>query len=234
MRVSCLCALATAVVVGSLWTPVAAAADHPRFGTPTIVIGEAPLAPSPDRASGSVWNLDFGAGSQVPPADPPVSIASSAAEAAAGQDAQVPVRRPVAYTYSEGYEIRAKIHKYASYTTLPLFGAQALLGMKLEDGTAPEGVRAAHSAVATTMVGLFAVNTVTGVWNMIEGRSNPSGRGRRLLHGLLMLASDAGFVATGLLAPTNDGGGNQSAHKAVAISSIAAATASYLIMFFGQ
>jgi hypothetical protein len=49
-----------------------------------------------------------------------------------------------------------------------------------------------------------------------------------------MLASDAGFVATGLLAPTNDGGGNQSLHKSVAITSIVAATTGYLIMFFGQ
>ena len=51
-----------------------------------------------------------------------------------------------------------------------------------------------------------------------------------LLTGILMLGADAGFVATGLLAPTNDGGGNRDLHKTVAFTSIGVATAGYLLM----
>jgi hypothetical protein len=75
---------------------------------------------------------------------------------------------------------------------------------------------------------------VTGVWNLWEGRQNPAGRTRRLVHALLMLGSDAGFMTTGLLAPTNDGGGNRPLHKTVAITSMGVASAGYLLMLLGQ
>lgn len=183
-----------------------------------------------------VWRVEFGAAAVVPDEAAPVVDARRldlSSPFAVAQD-PAPVRRPTAYVYSDGYELRAKVHKYASYLTLPLFAGQYLLGQKLDEGRAPESVRATHAALATTMVGLFGVNTVTGVWNAIEGRKNPNGFRRRLAHSLLMLASDAGFVATGLLAPTNDGGGNRDLHKSIAIGSIGVATAGYLIMFFGQ
>jgi len=48
-----------------------------------------------------------------------------------------------------------------------------------------------------------------------------------------MLGADAGFVATGLMAPDDDGeGSSKSAHRNVAIASMSAATASYLYMLF--
>ena len=220
-----------AVLIGHMWaSPTALASDLSPYGTPTVVFGEPVTAAPLGLGVPAVWQVDFGA--QQPALT--VTLDLTAATVADAPGEQAPVRRPVAYTYSESYELRARIHKYASFLTLPLFGAQAVLGLKLENGDAPEAVRASHAAIATTMVGLFTVNTVTGVWNLWEGRSNPAGRGRRLLHGVLMLASDAGFVATGLLAPTNDGGGNRPLHKSVAISSIVAATTGYLIMFFGQ
>jgi hypothetical protein len=202
----------------------------------TVVIGAEPADP-PTTSAGDpgVWRVDFGAGPDVP--DAPVLPAMAVDVSAAGLASavtQAPVRRPVAYTYSDGYELRARIHRYASFLTLPLFGAQYLLGNRLDEGRAPEAVRASHAAVATTMVGLFGVNTVTGVWNLWEGRNDPANRKRRFLHGILMLASDAGFVATGMLAPTNDGGGNQSLHKSVAITSMGVATAGYLLMLLGQ
>ena len=184
-------------------------------------------------AHAGAWRIDFGEPPPIPTAGPAVGIDLNATMAPA-LEAQAPVRRPVAYTYSDGYTLRAKIHRYASFLTLPLFGAQTVLGLKLDDGSTSEAVRASHAAIATTMVGLFAVNSVTGVWNLWEGRKDPAGRTRRFLHGALMLASDAGFVATGLLAPTNDGGGDRSLHKAVALTSIGLATTGYLIMLFGQ
>ena len=220
--------------IGVLWMPsTAAAATAASFATPTLVFGDqAAVAGSP--AGADVWRFDFTAPASDAPARPLAALDLQAATARAEDVAQAPVRRPVAFVYSDGYELRAKIHKYASFLTLPLFGAQALLGLKLDEGSTSEPVRATHAAIATTMVGLFGVNTVTGVWNLWEGRANPSGHKRRLVHGLLMLASDAGFVATGMLAPTNDGGGNRSAHKAVAFGSIGTATLGYLIMLFGQ
>ena len=229
------CALLVAVWIAGAAAPSAArAADLSSFATPTLVFGEqTPDRPGPLGAA-AIWQIDFGVPPPVAPSAPDARLDLRAAVATANLDEQGAVRRPVAFTYSDGYARRLKIHKYASFLTLPLFGAQYLLGQKLDDGTASETVRASHAAIATTMVGLFGVNTVTGVWNAWEGRKDPASRTRRLIHSALMLASDAGFVATGLLAPTNDGGGNRSLHKSVAITSILTATTGYLIMVFGQ
>ena len=143
--------------------------------------------------------------------------------------------RPMAFEYSDGYKTRLKIHKYASYATLPLFVAQYAVGQKLYDGTASDGTRSAHGALAATTAALFAVNTVTGVWNFSEGRKDPNHRTKRTIHGALMLVADAGFVATGLMAPDNEhegegGGSSASSHRAVAIASMGVATVAYLMM----
>ena len=42
-----------------------------------------------------------------------------------------PQVHPVATTYSDAYQTRLKIHKYASYVTLPLFAAEVALGESL-------------------------------------------------------------------------------------------------------
>ena len=150
----------------------------------------------------------------------------------------------MAFEYSDGYLKRLKIHKYASFATIPLFVSQYVVGKKLYDRTGPErdrsdGTRSAHSALAAATGALFAVNTVTGVWNFPESRRNREHRTKRTLHGVLMLAADAGFVATGLLAPENENegratgdSGKRSAHRAVALTSMGIATVSYLIMLF--
>ena len=75
--------------------------------------------------------------------------------------------------------------------------------------------------------------TVTGTWNLIEARKDPNHRARRLAHGLLMLGSDAGFVATAAMKPDDDDESARSAHRAMAFTSIGMATAGYLIMLFG-
>ncbi|MBL0178372.1 MAG: hypothetical protein IPP98_04495 [Gemmatimonadetes bacterium] len=43
---------------------------------------------------------------------------------------------------------------------------------------------------------LFTVNTVTGGWNLYESRKDPSGRTRKWIHTIAMLAADAGFLWT--------------------------------------
>jgi hypothetical protein len=157
------------------------------------------------------------------------------ADQGAGQTA-----RPQAIEYSEGYETRAKIHKIASIATLPLLGTEAILGQQLYND--PQGrlspYRGAHIAVGTAITGLFALQTVTGVWNLVEGWNDPNHRTLRLVHGIMMLGADAGFVAA---YGTGPGGRNlvnfdqnKSTHRTVVFTTMGVATASYLIMLFGN
>ena len=152
--------------------------------------------------------------------------------ATSGEDQGTP--RTTAFVYSDGYRVRRKIHFVASFATIPLFVTQYALGKKLYDGTGSSGTRSAHQAVAAGVGVLFGVNTVTGVWNLVEARKDPNKRTARLVHGILMLAADAGFVATAALAPDDDGEGNRSTHRTVALTSVALATTGYLIMLFSR
>jgi hypothetical protein len=138
----------------------------------------------------------------------------------------------VAFEYSDGYRLRAKIHKVASFATLPLFATEGVLGQSLY-ANPTDAKKDAHLAVAAGLGALFGVNTATGVWNLVEARKDPTHRGRRLAHGLLMLGADAGFVATAALGPDDDDAGSRGTHRAVAFTSIGMATAGYLIMLFG-
>ena len=159
-----------------------------------------------------------------------------------GPQAAAPTQaRPMAFEYSDGYRTRLKIHKYASYATLPLFIAQYAVGQKLYDGNVSDSTRSAHTVLAASTGVLFGVNTVTGVWNLSEGRKDPNHRTKRTVHGILMLVADAGFVATGMLAPDNEdeggeggGGGSASTHRSVALASMGVATVAYLMMLIGN
>lgn len=157
----------------------------------------------------------------------------------AGDSAQSAPEPVAAVEYSTAYQQRAKIHKLASLAMIPLFVTEGWLGQSIYNNPT-DGKRSAHGAVAGGIAALFAVNTVTGVWNMVEARHDPSGRGRRRLHGFLMLAADAGFLATAMLAPDDDeggrgveGGGSRSAHRAMAFTAISTATVGYLVMLIG-
>jgi len=156
--------------------------------------------------------------------------------------AQQPAVHPVAIDYGHAYDVRAKIHRYASYTMLPMFGAQIVVGQtlrnELERGEDTHGgLKTAHSALATGIVGLFAVNSVTGVWNLVESRKDPNQRGLRLAHSLMMLGADAGFVATAMITPNGREHGqpfSNGPHRTIALTSMGVATASYLIMLIGN
>jgi hypothetical protein len=148
-----------------------------------------------------------------------------------------------AVEHSDWYYRRLTVHKVASYTTVPLFVTEYVLGDKLYSGDASSSVRSAHQAVATGIGVLFGVNTVTGVWNLWDSRHEQAGRARRFTHAALMLMSDAGFVATAAMAPEGEDdefgipeGGegesdDRSRHRAVAIGSMGVALASYLMMY---
>jgi hypothetical protein len=166
---------------------------------------------------------------------PNVMFAAPPQVFAAAVSSQGSAPPPVAFSYSDAYRTRAKIHRIASYATLPLFATEAIVGQSLyTDPTS--GKKSAHLAVATGMGVLFGVNTVTGVWNLIEARQDPSHRGTRLLHGILMLAADGGFLATAALGPSEHSGNfadARSTHRTVAFTSIGLATAGYLVMLLG-
>jgi hypothetical protein len=144
------------------------------------------------------------------------------------------VRRRHAVKFSDGYYTRLDIHRIGSYTMLPLFAGEYALGQKLLNGTAVAGwVKPAHLAGAVGISGLFAINTVTGVWNLKESWHEPQGRLLRLVHSGLMLASEVGMVYTETLANgarRNPDRANQ--HKRAAIVSMSLATAGTALMWF--
>jgi hypothetical protein len=157
-----------------------------------------------------------------------------------GTDAQ-PVHA-AAVQYSDGYQLRKKIHKYASFATLPLFGVEVALGQSLYNDSTRDSRQGLHAAVGVGIVSLFGVNTVTGAWNLFgEGWDDHEGRTLRLVHGLMMMAADAGFVATVATGPNSHSTRqaqtfetDKVTHRNIAIASISVATVSYLIMLFGN
>ena len=140
--------------------------------------------------------------------------------------------RPRAIEYSDAYATRLTIHKYGSYVELPLFAAEWKLGQDLMDGNAASWEKNTHAAVAGGLGVLFGVNTVTGVWNLVESRKDPSGRTRRLLHSALMLASDGGFAWAGLIGGNaRDDAQVRNRHRTIALTSIGLSTAGTVMMW---
>jgi hypothetical protein len=144
-------------------------------------------------------------------------------------------RRPraKAVEYSDAYNTRRRIHKAASYATIPLFVGQFLLGNTLiEQGTdSPDWVKRTHPVFATGVLALFTVNSVTGLWNAYEGLGDPNGWKWRTAHELLMLAADAGFVHVGQLSlKAKQSGAVRREHRGWAVGSSAVALTAYVMM----
>ena len=152
--------------------------------------------------------------------------------------------RPVAIEYSDGYQLRRKIHQYASYATLPLFAAEFALGQSMYNTTPADDSNkpGLHAAIGAGIIGLFGINTVTGAWNLFgEGRKDPNRRTLRLVHGLLMMAADVGFVATAQTGPNSHSQrqaqtyeADKVTHRNIAVASISVGTVGYLMMLFGN
>ena len=134
-------------------------------------------------------------------------LSSLALRAGISSDSVKPRPRVHAVEYSDAYAVRLRIHQIGSYVMLPLMGTEYWLGEKLINGTASHGERSTHVAVATGIGTIFAVNTITGVWNLYDSRKDPSGRTRRIVHSALMLAADAGFVLAAASAGDEGGEG---------------------------
>ena len=145
-----------------------------------------------------------------------------------------PRRRPRAVEVSDGYALRLRIHRYASYATIPLFAAQSVAGNQMyQSGSSdPSWAKSLHTVGAGGLAVLFTVNTVTGVWNLWESRGVREGRGTRLAHGALMLASDAGFAYAGAkLGPeATRSGAKRQEHRRLALISMGTALTGYATM----
>ena len=151
----------------------------------------------------------------------------------AEKDSVRPKPRPHAIEYSDAYATRLEIHKIGSYVMLPLFATEYYLGDRLMRGEdESDGVKGIHVGVATAIGGLFAVNTVTGVWNLWDSRKDPSGRTKRIVHSVLMLASDAGFATAAAVGSDDDEGGSRTTHRNIALASIGASTVGTVMMWF--
>jgi len=143
--------------------------------------------------------------------------------------------RPRAVDVSGGYETRLRIHRWGGYAIIPLFAVQSVWGEQIfrqkrdvREGRRPEGIdgglRTRHRWAAIGVGSVFIVNTVTGVWNLYDSRDVPEGRMLRTVHSALMLAADAGFVASGIM------GADGRKHRNVAFGSMGVSALSALAM----
>lgn len=141
--------------------------------------------------------------------------------------------RRKAVTYSDWYYRRVTVHKALSWAMLPLFAASYVSGDQLlqKGREAPDWARNIHPFAAGGTAGLFGANAITGVWNSWDGRKDPNGRKRRLLHGALFLAASGGFAYAGTIADQAENDGDKRRlHRNVAIGSMSVSTASWLLM----
>ena len=170
-----------------------------------------------------------------------VAVSRETTRAARGiEDSDSAAQRRRAIEHSDWYYRRLTIHKAASFATIPLFVAEYIVGQKLFDGNASSNDKSTHQALASGIGVLFGVNTITGAWNLWDSRHETQGRARRITHSVLMLAADAGFVATAALAPEgedneaefeDDGSSGRNQHRTVAISAMGVSLVSYLMMY---
>jgi len=210
-------------------------------GVCLLIVGLAAPIASPNTAAAGPWINDcratFAGYAEIPALTLRATFVASLPEASP----QAPEARPKAFEYSHGYQVRDRIHHIASFAMLPLFAGEAYVGQRMFDhpDNIPHALKSWHGAMATGIIGLFAVNSVTGVWNWLEGRKDPNAGKRRTIHAMLMLASDGGFVATALTSPGTHGpngldvsDSKKGLHAALAYTSISTATVGYLIMLF--
>jgi hypothetical protein len=164
-----------------------------------------------------------------------------AAQVAAAVPTDTPpprMQRPKAIEVSEWYGRRLTLHRRLSYAVLPMFAFQYAAGDQIwEKGdAAPAWARTGHRINAAALGTVFAVNTVTGVWNLWDSRATPEGRARRYVHATTMLLADAGFTWAGavLSEQAERSIEKRRMHRTVALTSIGLSLGSGLIMYFAR
>jgi hypothetical protein len=152
------------------------------------------------------------------------------------------VRRRHAIRLSYSYYRRLDLHRWVGYAVPPLLFAEFLAGDKLlkEGSDAPLWAEKSHKPIAYALAGIFTFNAVTGVWNLAEAGQVESGKSRRWVHSIMMLASSAGFIYAAQIAPSTGDidariaagkRGGWTPHKRAAVASIGLATVAHAMMF---
>ena len=144
-------------------------------------------------------------------------------------------RRPTrAIEYSNFYNKRLTLHRYLSFSMLPLFAGSFLTGDQIirKADAAPKWAQDWHAPFATATATVFTLNTITGLWNLWDSRKDPAGRTRRIVHGLLFMAANAGFTYAGttLANQAEDDGGKRNLHRTVALASMGVSVSSWMLM----
>ena len=139
--------------------------------------------------------------------------------------------RPRVVDHGDMYYTRLTIHRLGSYAMFPLFVTEYFLGDQLLDEEGSGGSKGAHTLVAGGIAALFAVNTVTGLWNLWDARHD-EGAARRYLHAGLMLAADAGFLmtATSAESPAESRSGAER-HRNIALGSMGVSAVGTVMMW---
>ena len=142
-----------------------------------------------------------------------------------------------AVEYSGFYQSRLKLHRTLSYTMIPLFIGSYLTGeqiLKNRDDPPPKWATTLHKPFAYATAAVFTVNTVTGLWNLWDGRKNPQGQTKRTVHSLLFMAATAGFTyaGTSLAHDAKNHSDRNHFHKTVAMASMGVSVLSWGMMVF--
>lgn len=143
-------------------------------------------------------------------------------------------KRRKAVELSDWYGRRLTIHRYVAYGTIPVFAAQWAAGARLykDSREAPTWAKTTHRVGATMLAGMFTVNTVTGLWNLWDTRSQSEGRTLRTVHALTMLVADGAFTYAG--AKLSDEAENsldkRREHRTIALSAMGLTIASGAMM----
>lgn len=175
-----------------------------------------------------------GAGRGLSADTTPVDTTPPAAVVAAPAPQDTVRKRRKAVELSEWYGRRLTIHRWTAYGTLPVFAAQWAAGEQLYNKSreAPQWAKTTHRVGATTLAAAFTVNTVTGVWNLWESRSQPEHRVLRTMHALTILAADAAFTYAGakLSDEAEQSFDKRREHRAIALSAMGLTAASGIAM----
>lgn len=200
------------------------------LGVLTLLLGSGPVAASPDTAALRAPLVDtlFSLSSRR------ASIDTLRVPAFRFDDDTIPRRRRKSVDVSEWYSRRLTVHRYVAYATIPIFALQYAAGNQLytKGAGAPTWAKTMHRVGATSLAGMFTVNTVTGAWNWWDSRSVPQGRVLRTLHALTMLGTDFAFTYTGakLSNEAENSADKRKLHREVALISIGVTVASGLGM----
>jgi hypothetical protein len=222
------------LLLSLLVAAVSVSAGHVQpSSAPLVIVDTAAMAPASPDSSILVATPDSGLTPSYRPLDSRLVPGAFAV-------ADTVRRRARAVEVSDAYEMRLRIHRYASYTMIPLFALQSIAGNQLyqADKTGaekPGWAKGTHAVGAAGLAGLFTVNTVTGVWNLWESRGNETGRTKRWIHSILLLASDAGFTYSGISAgEAEDSQATRDRHRNVSYAAMASALAGYAVMLIGD